>query len=444
MVWPCGWRFYSFMREAKLSRTLIKGARVVDPASKLDARRDILIKERKIARIEKSVADRKARLINARDLIVVPGLIDLHCHLRDPGRPDEETIETGSHAAVAGGFTSVCCMPNTDPVIDNDGIVNYIYKEAARVGLCNVFPIGSITKGREGKELTEFGELLSAGAKGFSDDGDAVADSNVFRHALEYSRVFDVPIFEHPIDQNLAQDGLMNEGLVSTRLGLQGSPAIAEEVVVARDLLLAKFTGARLHLCHISTKGAVDLIREAKRDGVRITCETCPHYFYFNDEALESFDANYKVNPPIRSEADRQAIIEGLKDGTIDCIATDHAPHCRAEKELEFANAPYGMIGFETAISLVIMELINKQKMSWLDVISKMTVNPAKIIGVKSGGMGLGTIANIAMIGPDRKWRVTEESIQSLSKNTPLLGKEIKGRVKQVVIRGTVKYSARD
>ena len=423
---------------------MIKGARVIDPAAKLDARRDILIKERRIARIEKSVADRKARLINARDLIVVPGLIDLHCHLRDPGRPDEETIETGSRAAVAGGFTSICCMPNTDPVIDNDGIVNYIYKEAARVGLCDVFPIGSITKGRKGKELTEFGELLNAGAKGFSDDGDTVADGSVFRHALEYSKVFDVPIFEHPIDASLAQDGLMNEGLVSTRLGLKGSPAIAEEVIVSRDLLLAKFTGARLHLCHISTKGAVDLIREAKREGVRVTCETCPHYFYFNDEVLESFDANYKVNPPIRSELDRQAIIEGLKDGTIDCIATDHAPHCRAEKELEFANAPYGMIGFETAISLVIMELINKQKMGWLDVIGKMTVNPAKIIGVQTDGMALGTVANVTMIGPDRKWKVTEESIQSRSNNTPLLGKEIRGRVKQVVIRGTVKYSARD
>jgi dihydroorotase len=432
------------MQGVRLSKILIKGARVIDAGSKLDAKRDILIKERKIARIERSITDRKARLINARDLVVVPGLIDLHCHLRDPGRPDEETIETGSHSAVSGGFTSICCMPNTDPVIDNDGIVNYIYKEAARVNQCDVFPIGAITKGREGRELTEFGEMLRAGAKGFSDDGDTVADSNVFRHALEYSRVFDVPIFEHPIDRSLAQDGLMNEGFISTRLGLQGSPAIAEELVVARDLLLTKFTGARLHLCHISTKGAVDLIREAKRDGVRVTCETCPHYFYFNDEVLESFDANYKVNPPIRSESDRQAIIEGLKDGTIDCIATDHAPHCKAEKELEFANASYGMIGFETAVSLIIMELVNKQKMSWLDVISKMTVNPAKIIGVQMGNMSPGMPANITMIGPDKKWRVTEETIKSRSKNTPLLGKELRGRVKNVVIKGAVKYALKD
>jgi dihydroorotase len=423
---------------------LVKGARVIDPGSNLDAKRDILIRDRKIARVERTVTDRKARVVNARDLIVVPGLIDLHCHLRDPGRPDEETIETGSHAAIAGGFTSVCCMPNTDPAIDNDGIVNYIYKEAARVGLCDVFPIGAITKSRDGRELTEFGELLKAGAKGFSDDGDTVADNNVFRHALEYSRVFDVPIFEHPIDRNLAQDGLMNEGLVSTRLGLKGSPAIAEELIVARDLLLAKFTGARLHFCHISTKGAVDLIRKAKRDGVRVTCETCPHYFYFNDEVLESFDANYKVNPPIRSEADRQAIIEGLKDGTIDCIATDHAPHCQAEKELEFANAPYGMIGLETALSLIIMELINNQKMGWLDVIAKMTVNPARTIGVKKGVIKVGAVASIALIGPDKKWKVDRDNIKSRSKNTPLLGKELKGRVKSVILRGAIKYSLTD
>jgi dihydroorotase len=307
-----------------------------------------------------------------------------------------------------------------------------------------VFPIGTITKGRTGKELSEFGELLNAGARGFSDDGDSVADNNVFRHALEYSKVFDVPIFEHPIDNNLAQYGLMNEGVVSTRLGLKGSPAIAEEVTVARDLMLAKFTGARLHLCHISTKGAVELIRKAKKQGVRVTCETCPHYFFFNEEVLESFDANYKVNPPIRSEEDRQAIIQGLKDGTIDCIATDHAPHCQAEKELEFASAPYGMIGFETAISMIVMELIERQKMSWLDVISKLTVNPAKVIREKAGSISPGVVANLAVIAPRKKWTVTEDEIRSRSKNTPFLGKEIKGRVTNVIVRGSVKYSLKD
>ncbi|MCK4941859.1 dihydroorotase [candidate division WOR-3 bacterium] len=427
-----------------MSSILIKKTRVIDPASKLDAERDILIRDGKVAKIGKEIRDRKARAINAKGMIATPGLIDLHCHLRDPGRPDEETIESGSQSAVAGGFTSICCMPNTEPPIDNEGIVNYIYKEAARVGLCKVFPIGTITKGRSGKELSEFGELLNAGAKGFSDDGDSVSDNSVFRHALEYSKVFDVPIFEHPIDNSLAQYGLMNEGVVSTRLGLKGSPAIAEEVTVARDLMLAKFTGARLHLCHISTKGAVELIRKAKKQGVRVTCETCPHYFFFNDEVLESFDANYKVNPPIRSEEDRQAIIQGLKDGTIDCIATDHAPHCQAEKELEFASAPYGMIGFETAISMIVMELIDKQKMSWLDVISKLTVNPAEIIQEKTGSISPGTAANITLIAPGKKWTVTEDEIRSRSKNTPFLGKEIKGRVTNVIVRGSVKYSLKD
>ncbi len=429
------------MPEAKLSSILIKGARVVDPASKLDAARDILVKDGKIAEIARSVTAAKALVIKAKDHVVVPGLIDLHCHLRDPGRPDEETIETGCRAAVAGGFTAICCMPNTEPATDNEGIVSYICKEAARVDLCDVFPIAAITKARAGKELTEFGELLRAGARAFSDDGDTVGDNNVFRHALEYSRAFDAPIFEHPIDKTLAQDGLMNESLVSTRLGLRGSPAVAEELIVARDLLLAKFTGARLHLCHVSTRGAVEQIRRAKAEGVRVTCETCPHYFYFNDEALESFDANLKVNPPIRSEADRLAIIEGLKDGTIDCIATDHAPHCQAEKEVEFANAPYGMIGLETTFSLVLMELINRQKMTWLEVVAKMTVNPAGIIREPAGRLAAGKTANMAIIDPDAKWKVSNETIRSRSMNTPHLGKELKGRVKTLIYKGRIKYS---
>ncbi len=429
------------MPEAKLSSILIKGARVVDPASKLDATRDILVKDGKIADIARSVTAAKAQVIKAKDHVVVPGLIDLHCHLRDPGRPDEETIETGCRAAVAGGFTAICCMPNTEPAIDNEGIVSYICKEAARVDLCDVFPIAAITKARAGKELTEFGELLRAGARAFSDDGDTVGDNNVFRHALEYSMAFDAPIFEHPIDKTLAQDGLMNESLVSTRLGLRGSPAVAEELIVARDLLLAKFTGARLHLCHVSTRGAVEQIRRAKAEGVRVTCETCPHYLYFNDEALESFDANLKVNPPIRSEADRLAIIEGLKDGTIDCIATDHAPHCQAEKEVEFANAPYGMIGLETTFSLVLMELINRQKMTWLEVVAKMTVNPAGIIREPAGRLAAGKTANMAIIDPDAKWKVSNETIRSRSMNTPHLGKELKGRVKTLIYKGRIKYS---
>ncbi len=421
---------------------LIKGGRVIDPGTNRDEIIDILIHGNKIAQIGKKIKKGKTQEIDARGKIVCPGLIDLHCHLRDPGRPDKETIETGSRSAVAGGFTSVCCMPNTEPPIDNEGIVNYIYKEAARVNLCRVFPVAAITKKREGREITEFGELVRAGAKGFSDDGDVVEDSNVFRHALEYSKTFDVNIFEHPLDSHLAKDGLMNEGVVSTRLGLKGSPAIAEEVIVMRDLHLAQFTNARLHLCHISTKSAVERIREAKREGIGVTCETCPHYFFFNDEVLAGFDTNLKVNPPIRSEADRQAIIEGLRDGTIDCIATDHAPHCQAEKELEFTRAPYGMIGFETAVSLIIMELIKRQKFHWIDVLRKLTVNPAQVINENLGIIKKGAVADLTVIDPRKKWRPTPKTIYSQSKNTPLLHRELTGKCVYTIVNGEVKYSS--
>jgi dihydroorotase len=423
---------------------LIKGGRVIDPQTKCDDDLDLLIIKNEISKIGKNIKQKDAYIIDAKGFVVCPGLIDLHTHLRDPGRPDEETIETGSKAAVAGGFTSICCMPNTDPAIDNEGIVNYIYKEAARVNLCRVFPIAAITKNREGKQITEFGELIRAGAKGFSDDGDAVANSSVLRHALEYSKIFDVPILEHPVDKDLAQDGLMNEGLTSTRLGMQGSPAIAEEIIVARDLLLAKFTGARLHFCHISSKNALELIRNAKKEGLKVTCETCPHYFFFNDRVLESFDTNYKVNPPIRTEEDRQAVIDSLRDGTIDCIATDHAPHCQAEKELEFASAPFGMIGLELAIPMIIMELIQKQRLSWMKVLKKLTTNPASIIGGKTGIIKEGGLADLTIIDPKKKWKPSENSIQSKSKNTPLLGKELVGRVVSVVVSGKIKYSLKD
>ena len=430
------------MQEGNLADILIKEGRVIDPKTDLDEVLDVLILGNKIAKIDKNIKKEGAKRIDAKGKIVGPGFFDLHCHLRDPGRPDVETIESGSQAAIAGGFTTICCMPNTSPVIDNEGLVNYIYKEAARVNLCRVYPIAAITKERLGKEITEFGELIKAGAKGFSDDGDVVADCNMFRRALEYSKAFDVPIFEHPIDKDLAKDGLMNEGVISTRLGLSGSPGIAEEVIVARDLLVARFTGARLHLCHISTKGSVDLIRRAKEDGMEVTCETCPHYFFFNDELLSGFDTNFKVNPPIRSEQDRQAVIEGLRDGTIDCIATDHAPHCQADKELEFTNAPFGMIGFETALPMIVMELINKQKFNWLHVLEKLTINPAKVVSEKLGVVKKNAVADVVIIDPQKKWRLTANAIRSRSKNTPLLNKEMTGQVVAAIVDGELKYQS--
>lgn len=424
-----------------MSKILLRSCRVLDPKTKFDEVTDILISENRIAKIDKNLKPGDAQLIDASEMIVTPGLIDLHCHLRDPGRPDEETIETGAKSAVAGGFTSICCMPNTEPSIDNEGIVNYIYKEATRVALCRVFPIGAITKKRAGKEIAEFGELIKAGVKGFSDDGDTVSNTKVLRHALEYSKIFDIPIFEHAIDKNLSQHGLMNEGVVSTRLGITGSPSVAETVIVARDLLLAKFTRARLHLCHISTKGAVELIRNAKKEGIQVTCETCPQYFTFNDSILESYDTNYKVNPPIRNEEDRQAIIEGLRDGTIDVIATDHAPHTQAEKELEFAGAPFGITGLETALSLTIMALINKENFTWLDVLPKLTINPARIIKEDLGVIKPGAVADLTIIEPAKRWRLTEDKIKSRSKNTPFLNRELTGRAVYTIVNGEIKYT---
>lgn len=415
---------------------------MIDPKSKFDRIADVLIEGNRIQKIERSLKIENVKTIDASGMIVCPGFIDLHCHLRDPGRPDEETIESGSRAAVAGGFSTICCMPNTEPPIDNEGIVNYIIKEAERVNLCRIFPIGAITKKREGKEISEFGELVKAGVKAFSDDGNTVSDARVLRYALEYSKIFDVPIFEHPLDENLSKGGMMNEGEVSTRLGLAGSPTIAEEVIVARDLMLAKFTGAKLHLCHISTKGSVELIRRSKKEGVDVTCETCPHYFFFNDTVLETYNTNYKVNPPIRSEIDRRAIIEGLRDGTIDCISTDHAPHTQAEKELEFASAPFGMIGLETALSMVIMQLINIEKFSWLEVLDKLTIKPAQVLKEKLGVIKEGAIADIVIINPSVKWQLTTENIKSKSKNTPFLNKELTGRAEYLIENGEIKYQA--
>jgi dihydroorotase len=349
----------------------VLGGRVIDPESRLDRIADIYVQDGLIKKISPKAAKGKLsselrvkEVIDAKGKIVVPGLIDMHVHLREPGREDEETIYTGSCSAVEGGFTSVCCMPNTEPPIDNQEAVKFVY-DKAKGAKCKVFCAGAVTKGQKGEELTEIFDLVQAGVVAISDDGKPVSNSQVMRNALEYCRMFDLPVISHCEDTNLSSGGVMHEGFVSTTLGMNGIPSIAEEIMVARDIKSAEFTRGRVHIAHVSTQGSVNLIREAKRRGIKITCETTPHHFTLTHDAVKTFDTNAKVNPPLRTKRDVEAIKRGLKDGTIDCIATDHAPHSVEEKEVEFDFAPFGMVGLETALGLVVTELINKKVLSW-------------------------------------------------------------------------------
>ena len=431
-------------REAEL---IIAGGRIIDPASKLDRVGDIYIRDRKISKIEtkKLVPRKKIRfspeIVDAYEKIVTPGLVDIHTHLREPGREDEETILTGSEAAVAGGFTSVCCMPNTQPPIDDQESVKFIY-EKAKSAKCKVYPVAAATKGLKGEELTEIADLAKAGAVAISDDGKPIYSSSLMRYALEYSKMYDVPVISHCEDLALASDGVMNEGFVSTVLGLKGIPNVAEEVMVARDIRLAEFTKSRVHIAHVSTEGSVNLIREAKKKGIKITCEATPHHFTLTDEIIKSFDTNAKVNPPLRTKKDLDALKKGLKDGTIDCIATDHAPHSIEEKDVEFDAAPFGMVGLETALGLVITELIEKRVLSWTDAIAKMTFNPAKILKLNVGQIKVGMPADLTVIDPDIDWIVEPKEFKSKSKNSPFGGRKLKGRTYLTIVDGKIVYQS--
>lgn len=424
---------------------IIAGGRIIDPASKLDKVGDIYIRDGKISKIEtkKLVPRKKIRfspeIVDAYDKIVTPGLIDMHTHLREPGREDEETILTGSEAAVAGGFTSICCMPNTQPPIDNQESVKFIY-EKAKSAKCKVFPVAGATKGLKGEELTEIADLVKAGAVAISDDGRPIYSSSLMRYALEYSKMYDLPVISHCEDLALSSDGVMNEGLVSTILGLKGIPGVAEEVMVARDIRLAEFTHSRVHIAHVSTEGSVNLIREAKRKGVKITCEATPHHFTLTDEIIKTFDTNAKVNPPLRTKKDLDALKKGLKDGTIDCIATDHAPHSIEEKDVEFDAAPFGMVGLETALGLVITELIEKKVLSWIEAIDKMTLNPAKILKLNAGQIKVGMPADLTVIDPEASWVVEPKEFRSKSKNSPFGGRKLKGKAFLTIVDGKIVY----
>ena len=423
-----------------MSTLLIQGGRIIDPSQAIDRIDDLLVRDGIILAIGQSSHEKVDETIDATGLIVTPGLIDMHVHLREPGREEDETIETGTRAALAGGFTSVACIPNTEPPIDTQAAVEFIHQKAVRADTCNVFVVGCVSRNREGKELAEIGQLVEAGAVAFSDDGAPIYDAELMRRAFEYCRMFDKPIFAHEEVLELSRGGVMHEGLVSLVLGLTGMPAAAEEVMIGRDIALAEVTGGRLHVMHVSTARGVELIRAAKARGTRVTAEACPHHFTLTDESLRGFDSNAKMSPPLRTAVDVEAIISGLVDGAIDCIATDHAPHAPEKKMLEIDRAPFGILGLETALGLSITRLVATGRIGWPRLVEAMSLLPAQILGVTRGTLRTGAIADITLINPNLSWRVDVDKFCSKSVNSPFQGWVLKGRAVFTIVAGRVKY----
>jgi dihydroorotase len=420
---------------------VVRGGRVIDPAGGRDGIADVLLQHGKVEAIGQGLgAPDDAEVLDAAGKVVAPGFIDLHTHLREPGQEDLETIATGATAAVAGGFTAVCAMPNTDPVCDNQGVVGFVVSQAQRAGKARVYPIGAISLGQKGQQLAEFGELVGAGAVAVSDDGHPVMSSHLMRTALEYAQVFGIPVADHCEDMTLAEGGAMHEGVVSTRLGLKGIPAAAEEIMAARDILLAELTGGHVHLCHMSTRGSVELIRRAKDKGIRVTAEACPHHFTLTHDACEGYNTNAKMNPPLREEADREAVRTALRDGTIDVIATDHAPHHYDAKEREFDQAPNGIIGLETAFPLACTELMGSGLVDLPGLISLLSTRPAQVFGLPGGSLAKGALGDLVVLDPDMEWVIEPGSFHSKSRNTPFAGRRVRGRVLATVVRGQVVY----
>ena len=424
---------------------LIQGGHIIDLSLGIDEIGSLLITEGKISwlgRGEITPPQPDYDIVHAQGLIVCPGFIDLHCHLRQPGFEEKETIATGTRAAARGGFTTICCMPNTNPPLDNRATIDYVKTKAATEGVVRVLPIGCISKGRKGGELTPMSELASAGVIAFSDDGEPAVDSRLMRQALDYSRASDLPIIDHCEDRALTEGGLMNEGIISTKLGLRGIPNAAEEIVVARDLALAQLTGGRLHIAHTTTEGSVDLVRRAKEKGIQVTAEVTPHHLTLTEERVIGYDTNAKVNPPLRTKRDVQALIQGLRENVIDIIATDHAPHTEAEKRCEFALAAFGISGFETALGNL-MSLVHNGQLTLATLVSKLTCEPSRIIGDKYGELGtlaIGAPADVTIIDPNLEWVVDARAFASKGQNTPLAGSTLKGKVVATISEGKLVY----
>ena len=426
-------------------KLLIKNGNVIDPSQNIEKKMNILVDGNLIKEYTKNINElekrKNVKVIDAKNLVVTPGLIDIHVHLREPGYEHKETIRTGTLSAAAGGFTSIACMPNTNPINDNASVTDYILLKARTEGIVNVLPIGAITKSEEGEELAEIGEMYQAGCVAISDDGMPVTNSNLMRRAMEYVRAFDLPIIVHAEDKYLSDDGVMNEGKTSTMLGLKGIPNASEEVMISRDIFLSELTGTALHICHVSTEGSVRIIRDAKKRGIKVTAEATPHHFLLSDDELYNYNTNAKMNPPLRTDKDVKAILKGLKDGTIDVIATDHAPHSEDEKNVEFDKAPFGIVGLETALPLS-LKLVEKKILTLSQVIKKLTIEPARIVRVDKGTLKLNKEADITIFDPKEEFDIDKEKFSSKGKNTPFQGWRVRGKVKYTIVSGKIVYSS--
>ncbi len=428
------------MGELALPTIHVTGGRIIDPARGIDQVGDLWIRRGRIVPTG-SVSDEAEIVIDARGKIVCPGLVDLHVHLREPGNEEDETIATGGASALAGGVTTVACMPNTIPPIDTQAAAEFVVLQGRRARQANVYPVGAVSKGRKGQELAALGQLVAGGAVAFTDDGAPVADAGLMRRALEYSKMFDLVIMQHCQVPELTVGGVMNEGFESMRLGLGGMPAAAEDIMVARDIRLAEITGGRLHIQHISTARSVELVREGKARGIKVTAEACPHHFSLTDESLRAFDSNFKMNPPLRTADDVAAVIEGLKDGTIEVLATDHAPHAREKKMRELDQAPFGIVGLETLIPITVKCLIEPGHLTWPEAVRKLTINPAELLHIPKGTLRPDADADVTIIDATTTWTIDPSQFRSKSKNSPYAGWEVRGRAHTVIVGGEVRYT---